>query len=134
MQEHCLARVEKLAMQAWSSPPQNIIITLVVVKLTPISKEIARKSPISCLARVEKLAMQAWSSPPQNIIITIHHTRRGQINTNIKRNCTKITHPFRKLYFRVQPGSHLKFRKFHGCMCIHGDFEEAAMAATNRLN
>lgn len=26
MQEHCLARVEKLAMQALSSPPQNIII------------------------------------------------------------------------------------------------------------
>jgi hypothetical protein len=28
MQEHCLARVEKLAMQASSSPPQNIIITI----------------------------------------------------------------------------------------------------------
>jgi hypothetical protein len=28
MQEHCLARVEKLAMQALSSPPQNIIIII----------------------------------------------------------------------------------------------------------
>lgn len=34
----------------------------------------------------------------------------------------------------ISESSHLKFRKFHRCMRIHGDFEEAAMAATNRLN
>lgn len=51
--------------------------------------------------------------------------------TPSKEIARKITHPFRKLYFRVQPP---QVSKFHRCMCIHGDFEEAAMAATNRLN